>query len=432
MRSAVLERFQMAKQGTTAQQEVQAGLVTFMAMAYIVVVNPSLLSQTGMDYGAVFVATCLAAALGSLAMGWLANYPVALAPGMGQNAFFTFAVVLGEGHRFETALGAVFISGVIFIVLSVLPLRAWLINAIPRSLKLGIAAGIGLFIGFISLRNAAIVVDDPATLVTSGTLLSAGPMMAILGFALIVALAARGLAAAVLLGMLAMTVLGWLTGTAEFKGVLALPPDPTPLLFALDIQGALSLSMLTTILTLLLVDVFDTAGTLVAVAERSGIVRPDGTLPRLRAALLADSSATALGALLGTSSTTSFIESGAGVAAGGRTGLTAVTTGLLFLACLFLAPLAQSVPPFATAAALLFVACLMARGLADLPWDDLTEAAPAVVNALAMPLFFSVADGIGIGFIVYALVKLISGRAGEAPAAVWLIAGIFGLKFAFL
>jgi AGZA family xanthine/uracil permease-like MFS transporter len=232
--------------------------------------------------------------------------------------------------------------------------------------------------------------------------------------------------------MLAMTVLGWLTGTAEFKGVLALPPDPTPLLFALDIQGALSLSMLTTILTLLLVDVFDTAGTLVAVAERSGIVRADGSLPRLRAALLADSSATALGALLGTSSTTSFIESGAGVAAGGRTGLTAITTGLLFLACLFLAPLAQSVPPFATAAALLFVACLMARGLADLPWDDLTEAAPAVVTALAMPLFFSVADGIGIGFIVYALVKLISGRAGEAPAAVWLIAGIFGLKFAFL
>ena len=428
----MLDRFRLAEAGTDVRTEAQAGLATFMAMAYIVVVNPAILSDAGMDAGAVFVATCLAAAVGTALMGLLANYPVALAPGMGQNAFFTYAIVLGSGHPWQTALGAVFVSGLIFVLLSVLPVREWLINAIPRSLKFGIAAGVGLFIGFIALKNAGIVVDDPATLVSLGNLASAGPALALAGFVLIVALSARAVTGAVLFGILAVTVVGWLVGAAEFGGLVSLPPDPRPVLGQLDVGAALQWSMVTVIITLLLVDVFDTAGTLVGVATRSGLMTPEGHLPRLRSALLADSGATTLGALLGTSSTTSYIESGAGVAAGGRTGLTAVVTALLFLACLFFAPLAGSVPAFATASALLFVATIMTRALADVDWEDYTEYAPAVVTALAMPLAFSIADGIGLGFIAYALGKLVAGRPAECPLAVYLVAAIFAIKFALL
>lgn len=428
----ILDRFELEQHKTSVRTEVQAGTATFMAMAYIAVVNPAILSQAGMDFGAVFVATCLAAAFGSIVMGWLANYPVALAPGMGQNAFFTFSVVLGMGHSWQTALGAVFLSGILFIILSVLPVREWLINAIPKSLKLGISAGVGLFLGFIALKNAGIVVANDATFVHLGDLTQAGPALALLGFVLIVALQARGIAGAVLIGMLVVTVIGWVSGAAEFKGVMDIPPDPRPVMFQLDIASAFQWSMVTVILTLLLVDVFDTAGTLVGVAARSGLMKPDGTLPHLGRALLADSGATAVGAVLGTSSTTSFVESGAGVAAGGRTGLTAVTTGVLFLACLFFAPLAQSVPAFATAAALLFVACIMTRGLADVDWDDPTAYAPAVATALAMPLTFSIADGIGVGFITYAMIKLAAGRPSECPAAVYVLALVFAAKFAFL
>jgi AGZA family xanthine/uracil permease-like MFS transporter len=428
----MLARFELDRHGTDVRRELQAGTVTFMAMAYIVVVNPSILGQAGMDPGAVFVATCLAAALGTALMGWLANYPLALAPGMSQNAYFTFGIVLGEGHGWQTALGAVFLSGLLFVALSVLPVREWLFGAIPRSLKLGIAAGVGLFLGFIALRSVGLVVDDPATLVAAGDLTTPEAVLTLAGLVLIVAFAARGVPGAVLLAMLVLTILGWLLGVAEFRGVVDLPPDPRPVLGQLDLVGALQWSMVTVVLTLLLVDVFDTAGTLVAVAARSGLLRPDGSLPRLRGALLADSTATAAGALLGTSSTTSFIESGAGVAAGGRTGLTALTTAGLFLACLFFAPLAQSVPPFATAAALLYVACIMARALGELDWDAATEAVPAVVTALAVPLVFSIADGIGIGFLTYAALQLATGRARRCPGAVWVVAAVFALKFALL
>ncbi|MEE4298845.1 MAG: NCS2 family permease [Pseudomonadales bacterium] len=428
----MLDRFGLAEARSDVRTEVQAGVATFMAMAYIVVVNPAILADAGMDGGAVFVATCLAAAIGSVLMGLLANYPVALAPGMGQNAFFTYGIVIGTGQPWQTALGAVFVSGVIFVALSVLPVREWLINAIPRSLKYGIAAGVGLFIGFIALKNAGIVVDDTATLVAFGELAAAGPLLAIAGFVLIVGLSARGVTGAVLFGILAVTVVGWLLGAAEFGGIVSLPPDPRPVLGQLDIGAALQWSMVTVILTLLLVDVFDTAGTLVGVAARSGLMTADGHLPRLRSALLSDSGATLAGAVLGTSSTTSYIESGAGVAAGGRTGLTAVVTGCLFLACLFFAPLAGSVPAFATASALLFVATIMARALADVDWEDYTEYAPAVVTALAMPLSFSIADGIGLGFISYALAKGLAGRPAECPLAVWVVAAIFAAKFLLL
>lgn len=430
--TSLLERwFKLSDNQTTVRREIVAGLTTFLAMAYITVVNPGILSQAGMDFGAVFAATCLAAALGTGIMGLYANYPVAQAPGMGQNAFFTFGIVLGLGHTWQSALGAVFISGLIFILLSVLPVREWLINAIPRSLKLGISAGIGFFLAIIALTGSGVIVNNDATLVGLGDLTAAPAALMLLGFVLIAALSARRSVGAVVIGMLVVTAIGWATGAAEFKGVLSTPPSMSTFL-QLDIASALNLSMVTVILTLLLVDVFDTAGTLVGVANRAGMLDEKGHLPRLRRALLSDSSATAVGAVLGTSSTTSYIESAAGVEAGGRTGLTALTTATLFLLCLFFAPLAQSIPAFATGAALLFVATIMARALEDLEWSNVGESAPAVVTAIAVPLSYSIADGIGLGFISYAAVKIASGQARECPLAVYVVALIFMLKFAFL
>ncbi len=424
--------FDLEKHNTSVRIESIGGLTTFLAMAYITVVNPSILAEAGMDFGAVFVATCIAAAFGSIVMGLHANYPIAQAPGMGQNAFFTFGVVLGMGHSWQTALGAVFVSGLIFVSMSVSPIREWLVNSIPRNLKLGMAAGIGLFLGFIALKNAGIVVDHPATLVALGEIWSFEPIVCLLGFVTIAALSARKVTGAVIIGILLATVIGWLSGETEFVGLVAMPPSLAPVFLQLDIAGALQLSMVTAILSMLIVDVFDTAGTLVGVATRANLVGDDGKLPRLRRALLSDSTATVVGALSGTSSTTSYIESAAGVEAGGRTGLTAVVCGLLFLTCLFFAPLAQSVPAYATASALLFVACLMARSLADIDWEDVTESAPAVVAALAMPLSFSIAEGIGLGFITYVLIKIVSGKTQDCSAASYVIAAIFALKYVFL
>ncbi len=424
--------FQIGAQGSSIRTELIGGLTTFMAMAYITVVNPSILSQAGMDFGAVFVATCLAAAVGTLIMGAVANYPIAQAPGMGQNAYFTFGIVLGMGNSWQSALGAVFVSGIVFIVLSVLPVREWLINAIPRSLKLGISAGIGFFLAIIALASGGVVVDDPATLVSLGDLTQPPAILFFLGFILIAALSHRNVIGAVVIGMLAVTIIGWLTGVAEFNGVVSAPPAIGPVFMQLDLHGIFEWSMITVVLTLLLVDVFDTAGTLVGVATRAKMLDENGHLPRLRKALLADSGATALGALFGTSSTTSYIESAAGVGSGARTGLAAIFTAVLFILCLFVAPLAQSIPAYASGAALLFVACLMARALEELEWADITESAPALVTALAMPLTYSIANGIGIGFICYAVTRIASGQWRQCPAAVYVVAVIFALKFAFL
>lgn len=424
--------FSLTSNNTNVRTEIVAGLTTFLAMAYITVVNPSILSQAGMNIGAVFVATCLAAAFGSVAMGLIGRYPIALAPGMGQNAFFTFSIVLGMDHTWQAALGAVFISGVIFVVLSLLPVREWLINAIPKSLKQGLVAGIGFFLGFIALQNAGIVVDSSATLVTIGDIFRLEPMICIFGFATIVGLSYRRVDGAVIIGILAATLLGWLFGHVEFKGILSMPPSPAPVLLQLDLAAALQISMVTAILSMLIVDVFDTAGTLIGVANRAKLVDAKGNLPRLKGALLADSSATVIGALAGTSSTTSYVESVAGVEAGGRTGLTAVVCGLLFILCLFFAPLAQSVPIYAAASALLFVACLMVRSLADVVWSDITESAPSVIAAVTVPLAYSISDGIGLAFISYALIKLISGRARECSVAVYAIAVVFALRYAYL
>jgi len=424
--------FKLDKHRTNVRVEATAGLTTFLAMAYITIVNPGILADAGMDFEAVFVATCIAAAVGTLVMGIHANYPIAQAPGMGQNAFFTFGVVLGMGHAWQTALGAVFVSGVIFVVLSLLPVREWLVNAIPRDLKLGMASGIGLFLGFIALKNAGIVVDDAVTLVALGDIISLEPMICIAGFVAIVALSAHRFRGAVITGILGATVVGWAFGDVEFNGFIAMPPSIAPIFLELDILAALQWSMVTVILSMLIVDVFDTAGTLVGVASRAGLLDSGGNLPRLRKALLSDSTATVVGAVAGTSSTTSYIESAAGVEAGGRTGLTAVVCGLLFLGCLFFAPLAQSVPPYATASALLFVAAMMAQSLASVEWDDITESGPAVITAIAMPLSFSIADGIGLGFISYILIKMFSGRARECSLAAYAIGMIFVLKYLFL
>ena len=424
--------FEIDERGSSISHELNAGMTTFLAMVYITVVNPLILTDAGMDFGAVFVASCAAAAFGCLVMGLVANYPIALAPGMGQNAFFTYAIVLGSGQPWQTALGAVFISGILFILISLSPLRAWLINSIPRNLKLGMAAGIGFFLALIALKNAGIVTASEATLITLGDLTSFPAMMGLLGFFVITALAARGFRGAVILGIAAASITGWLSGEAEFIGFASTPPSIQPVFFQLDIRQAMDLSMLSVILTLLLVDLFDTAGTLVGVATRANLVDENGRLHRLDRALLADSSATAVGALLGTSSTTSFVESAAGVESGGRTGLTACAVGILFLVCLLFAPLAQSVPAYAASAALLFVAGSMAQSLLEIEWRDLTEAAPAIMTALMMPFSFSIADGIGLGFISFVLIKAVSGRKKDIPLALWIIAAVFAAKFALL
>ncbi len=426
----MLERiFALRDHGTNVRTELIAGLTTFLSMVYIILVNPSMLAEAGMDHGAVFVATCLAAALGSLLMGLCANYPIALAPGMGLNAYFTYSVVLGMGHPWQTALGAVFLSGVLFSALSLFGIREWIINAIPTSLKLAICAGVGFFLGIIALKNAGVIVSHPATLVTLGDLGRPETLLACLGFIIMTSLGARKVPGGIVITILAITSCGVLSGLTPLQGVVSLPPSLAPTFLQLDISGAMEVGVLTIVFAFLFVDLFDTAGTLIGVAHQGGMLDKDGRLPRIGRALLADSSASVAGAALGTSTTTSYIESALGIQAGGRTGLTAVTVALLFIAALFFAPLAATVPGFATAPALLYVACMMARGLAEINWEDTTEGVPAVITALAMPLTFSIATGIGMGFISYVTIKILAGRPQELSPASALLAGMFVLKF---
>ncbi|PTU77895.1 guanine permease [Pseudomonas indoloxydans] len=428
----MLERlFQLNAHNTTVRTEVLAGVTTFLTMAYILFVNPNMLAETGMDHGAVFVATCLAAAIGSLVMGLLANYPIALAPGMGLNAFFTYTVVMTMGYSWQTALGAVFLSGVIFFLLSIFRIREWIINSIPLALRAGIAAGIGLFLAIIALKNAGIVVDHPATLVGLGDMSKGGALLACLGFFVIAALAYRKVTGAVMIGILLVTGLSIALGLSELPGVVSMPPSLMPTLLQLDIAGALDIGLISVIFAFLFVDLFDTSGTLVGVAQKADLLDKDGKMPRLGRALLADSTATMAGAALGTSTTTSYIESAAGISAGGRTGLTACVVAALFLLSLFFAPLAGSVPAYATAPALLFVAVLMMSSLAQIDWDDLTVAAPVVVAALAMPLTFSIANGIAFGFIAWTAVKVLAGRWRELNPAMWVLSALFIVKLAY-
>lgn len=421
--------FTLQARGTSFKREVVAGCTTFMAMSYVLFVNPAMLAQTGMDQGAVFVATCLAAALGCLLMGLLANLPVALAPGMGLNAFFTYVIVLEQGHSWQTALACVFFSGCLFLLLSLFKVREWIINSIPLPLKMGIAAGIGMFLALIALKTANIIVASPATLVTLGDLHSPQVVLALLGFFIIFALAHRGWHAAVLISIVLVTAAAWWLGDTQFSAVVAMPPSLMPTFMQLDFAAALQLSMLPVILSLLFLDLFDTSGTLVAVSHKAGLMQQDGRLPDLSKALIADSSATIAGAMLGTSTTTSYVESTSGVAAGGRTGLTAVVTGLLFLAALWFSPLAAMVPAYATAGALLYVATLMLSSLQHVQWDDVIQAVPVSVVLIMMPLTFSISDGIGMGFISYAVLCLLTGKLSRTTLSVWILALVFLAKF---
>ena len=429
----VIERyFGIDGRNTTIKTEILAGLTTFLTMAYIIFVNPDMLAKAGMDKGAVFVATCLASALGCFLMGLIARLPVALAPGMGLNAFFTFTVVLGMGKSWQVALGAVFISGLLFVLISAFKLREWIINAIPYTLKQGIVAGIGAFLAFIALKSSGIIVASPATFVTMGKLTDFGPAMAILSFFLIVVFVQRKVPAAVMLSILIVTVISLLAGETHYSGIVSMPPSIAPTFMQLDSAGALDVSMVSVIFAFLFVVLFDTSGTLIGVTKKAGLMSTDGQIPNLGKALFADSTAAVAGSLLGTSSVTSYVESTAGVAAGGRTGLTAIVVGVLFLLALFFAPLAGMIPAYATAGAIFYVAVLMLFTLREIDWDDFTEASPVAVVLLLTPLTFSIADGIALGFITYTIAKLVSGRYKEVSPAVWVLTVILLAKLIFL
>jgi AGZA family xanthine/uracil permease-like MFS transporter len=428
---AIKRYFDLEAKRTTVRTELLAGLATFLTMAYIIVVNPDILSKGGMDFGAVFVATVLAAAIGTLIMGLWANWPVALAPGMGLNAYFTFSVILGLNQTWEVALGAVFLGGVLVLILSLTGLREWIINSIPKSLKLGIGAGIGFFLAIIGLTGAGMVVDSPATLVGIGNMADPKVLLAGLGFCAMVIFTRLGVPGSIVISILAVSIVAWITGLAEFHGIFGPIPSIAPTFMKLDIAGAFTMGMIGVVFAFMFVDFFDTAGTLTSVANVADKVDAEGKIEGIGKAIIADSSATIVGTLLGTSNTTSYVESGAGISEGGRTGLTAVAVAGLFLLCLFLSPLAMSIPAFATAPALVFVAAYFARNLRDLDWEDVTEYAPAILAAVLMPLTYSIANGIAIGFISYTFIKILAGKWGEINWAVILVAVLGVLHYAY-
>lgn len=430
--NAIERYFGINGQNTTIKTEILAGLTTFLTMAYIIFVNPNVLADAGMDKGAVFVATCLAAAIGCFIMGIYARLPVAMAPGMGLNAFFTYGVVLGMDYSWQIALGAVFLSGCIFVLLSLFKIREVIINAIPTSLKQGVVAGIGAFLAFIALQTSGVIVKNDAVLVGLGDMTTFAPAMAALGFIVIVALSYKKVPGAVTIGILLIALISLLTGNTEFTGLISSPPPIAPTLMQLDIAGAFNVGMISVIFAFLFVDLFDTAGTLIATTSQAGLVDKEGKIPNMGKALLADSTATVAGSMLGTSSTTSFIESVSGIAAGGRTGLVAVTVGVLFLLSMFFAPLAGMIPGYATAGAIFYVAVLMMGALKDIKWADLTESAPVVVVLLFTPLTYSVADGIALGFITYSAIKVLTGKFEDITIAVWVLTLVLLAKIIFV
>ena len=429
---ALLERlFKLEEHETRVSTEILAGLTTFITMAYIIFVNPQMMASAGMDLGASFAATCLAAALACVFMGLYANWPVGLAPGMGLNAFFTYTVVGEMGYSWQVALGAVFIAGILFVIMSVTRLRAWMLNSIPKDLRVAMGAGVGLFVGFIGLKSGGLITENPATLLSLGDLTQPEPLMAALGFILIAGLSVRQVPGAIMLGVLAITVLGVLTGMVEYQGLVAAPPSIAPTLMQLDIVGAFEVGMVSVIIAILFVNLFDTAGTLLGVATRANLVTEQGEIQNMDKALQADSSSSVVGALFGCAPVTSYVESAAGVAAGGRTGLTAVTVGILFLLAMFFSPLAGMVPAYATAGALIYVALLMMSGMQGLDYEDATELIPSLLTIIMIPLTFSIANGIAVGFISYVAIKVIAGRFSEVSFGAWFLAVIFLAKFAF-
>lgn len=432
MRQRLELYFRFAAHNTTWRTELLAGLTTFVTMAYIIFVNPSILSETGMPVAAVTVATCLCAAFGSILMGALANYPLALAPGMGLNAYFTYTVVKGMGVPWQTALGAVCLSGLIFLLLTLSGIRQRLLAAIPYQLHAAVAGGIGLFIAFIGLRNAGLIMPSPATTVTLGNLHSPPVLLAVFGIALIAILQALRLRAAMLLGVLGTLVAGILFHQVHWQPATLNPSAIRATAFHLDLRGALHLNALEIIFVFLFVDLFDNIGTLVAVTERAGLIAPDGTIPRLDRIFFADAAATVVGSLAGTSTVTSYIESASGVAAGGRTGVTAIVTGLLFLLSVFVAPVIGAIPPFATAPALILVGALMVASAARIDWDEPRVAIPAFLTLLTIPLTYSIATGLSFGIISFAALELATGKARREHWMLYLLAALFIARFVWL
>ena len=432
MRKFIENTFNLESNNTSIKQEFIAGFTTFITMAYIIFVNPQMMASSGMDYGASFVGTCIAAAIACFAMGFYSNWPVGLAPGMGLNAFFTYTVVGEMGYPWEVALGAVFWAGILFVIISVTPLRQWMLNSIPMNLRIAMGAGVGLFVGFIGLKTGGIIIQNEATFLSLGNFKDIETLLAALGFLLILVLAVRKVVGAIIIGVLAVTISGLLLGLIQFNGIVSSPPDLKPILLQLDILGAMDVAMISVIISFLFVNLFDTAGTLLGVASRANLIEDSGKILNLDKALKADSTASVAGSFLGCSPVTSYVESSAGVEAGGRTGLTAVIIGIFFLIAIFFSPIASMVPSYATAGALVYVAILMLGGMERLDWSDNTELLPALIMIIMIPLTFSIANGIAIGFIAYVVSKIAARKTLDISMGAWFLFLIFVLKFILL
>jgi adenine/guanine/hypoxanthine permease len=432
LRHRAEEYFEFKALGTTWRTEVLAGVTTFMTMAYIIFVNPSILHDAGVPAGAAAVATCLAAGFGSLMMGAFARYPIALAPGMGLNAYFTYSVVNGMGVHWETALGAVFLSGISFLVLTAVGVRQLIVEAIPQQLCSAVACGVGLFIALIGLRNSGVVVPNPSTMVSIGNLREPSTLLALGGLLLITCLTAWRIKASILIGVVATTLCGFAAGLVHWHRQMRMISDIKYTAFHLDISGAVRLGVLEIVFVFLFVDLLDNVGTLVAVSQKAGLTQAGGYIPRLNRILLSDASATIFGSLAGTSTVVSYIESSAGVAAGGRTGVTAVVTGLLFLLALGVAPLGGVIPSFATGPALIAVGCLMMPAATEIDWMDFTIALPAFLTMVTIPLTYSIANGLALGFSSYTLIRVATGRFREVKWFMYLLTGLFLLRFYYM
>lgn len=429
----MLERvFKLREHGTTARTEVIAGFTTFLTMVYIVFVNPQILGVAGMDTSAVFVTTCLIAAFGSILMGLFANLPVALAPAMGLNAFFAFVVVQAMGLPWQVGMGAIFWGAVGLLLLTIFRVRYWMIANIPVSLRVGITSGIGLFIGMMGLKNAGVIVANPETLVSIGNLTSHSVLLGVFGFFIIAILASRNIHAAVLVSIIVTTLLGWMMGDVHYNGIVSAPPSVTSVVGHVDLAGSFNLGLAGVIFSFMLVNLFDSSGTLIGVTDKAGLADAKGKFPRMKQALFVDSISSVTGAFVGTSSVTAYIESSSGVSVGGRTGLTAVVVGILFLLVIFLSPLAGMVPPYAAAGALIYVGVLMTSSLARVNWQDLTESVPAFITAVMMPFSFSITEGIALGFISYCVMKIGTGRLRDLSPCVVIVALLFVLKIVFI
>ena len=424
--------FQLESNNTSIGKEVLAGVTTFVTMAYIIFVNPSMMADSGMDFGASFVGTCLAASLACIIMGFYSNWPVSLAPGMGLNAFFTYIVVGEMGYSWEVALGAVFLAGVLFFIMSVTRLRIWMLESIPLNLRIAMGAGVGLFIGFIGLKNGGLIVPNDATFLSLGDFTNIETLLAALGFLVICSLSVRNIPGAILIGVISITVCSIFLNLVEFQGLISTPPSIAPTLMKMDILGALDIAMLSVVMSFLFVNLFDTAGTLLGVATRAKLTDELGNARDFDKALKADSSSSIFGTFFGCSPVTSYVESTAGVEAGGRTGLTTVIVGLLFLIAIFFSPLAAIVPAYATAGALIYVSILMMSGMEKLSWSDSTELLPALIIIVMIPLSFSIANGIALGFLAYVVLKIASGEIRNISSGAWFLTAVFVSKFLFL